>query len=150
MLRRSFPTMTMIVLVFALPFAGCGTSDESPSTTSDTEAPQAARTSGKDGPAATGGRSAMQVTDITVTGNRFDPARIEAKAGVVTLRLRNASDKPLRLALREGRQLLTEGGPASGKQVSEITVPVEAGKTYEYFTAGNEKNGLLGRLEVAD
>lgn len=139
-------TVSMLLVLSIMFASGCG--DDVTEAGRDGEAAKT-RTSGAEGPAATGARVGNQVFDVKVSGGRLEPASIEAQAGAVTIRLRNVSDRPLRIALREGKQLLTEGGPASRKQLSEITVPVEAGKTYEYFTPGQGKAELSGKLVVS-
>lgn len=89
-----------------------------------------------------------QIATITLVDGQFDFNLIKVQPGVVTLRLSNPSDRPVRLAIRNRDQILAEGGPASGKQRSEITLPVEAGITYEYFTPDRNGSQPVGTVVV--
>lgn len=123
-------------------FGGCG-GDSAPggsATTKRAEDPVA------DGPAKVDGQTTL--VTIGEGGSEFDVRSIRASPGVLTIRLRNLNDSPRILAIRQNGQVLSEGGPAAGEQLSEITVPVEAGSTYEYYVVGSQVAGLVGAVTV--
>jgi hypothetical protein len=139
MLARFASLMFVCVLITA----GCS-SDHTSKNPATSE-----RKSGADGPAATGARTLDgQATTITVRGGRFTPSDIDANKGVVTLRLKNPTARLLRLGIREGEQVLTESTPASGEQVAEVTIPIEAGKDYTYYAIGVKDPKLSGTIHV--
>lgn len=135
----------LLVLVAALVMAACGSddnSDASGSSTSTTESTTTETDSGSDGD------SDGTTLELGVTGNefKFDEEQLEAPAGTITLKLKNASSVAHNVALeldgedQEG-ELVTDGG------ISEITVELKPG-TYTYYCTPHKSIGMTGTLTV--
>lgn len=134
--------MSILLAGSMLFISACGSADSEPATSGKSIEAAA--------PAETGKESVNgQTATITLSGDTFDTTAVNAKPGVVTIRLNNPGTTAARLAIRQGDTVLAEGEPASGAQISEVTIPAEAGATYEYFLAGRKTSTATGTVNVA-
>jgi plastocyanin len=144
------------LLVLALGLAACGDDDDDSGEPAATSTPAATATT----PAtplptettdttASGGGGGATTLDVAAdpTGQlKFDPAKLSAPAGDITLDLTNDSAVPHNIAVdgAEGvSDTIQDGGTA------ELTVNLPAG-TYEYYcdVPGHRQAGMVGTLTV--
>lgn len=93
--------------------------------------------------------AAGNVVDIPVKSGtlEFEVTELELEPGTYTLRSENPDALPHNIAIdehgvSETGELVSNGG------VSEITVTLESGKTYEYFCTPHRAAGMVGTITV--
>jgi uncharacterized cupredoxin-like copper-binding protein len=140
---RSLSVASLAVAALAL--AACGSSSSSKTTTSSkTKAAAPAA------PAPSGGSSKVDFTAEESGGLKFNKKTATAKAGTVTLSMRNPSGNSLPHAIAvEGNGVDKDGKPVTAGGTSAVSVKLKPGKyTFYCPVDGHRKAGMVGTLTV--
>jgi plastocyanin len=133
----------------ALAVAGCGSDNSSSSSSSsDTSAAAPPATSGSSGSSGGGASTNLQLAADSSGSLKFDKAKLNAKAGNVTITMDNPS--PLSHAVGiKGNGVDKDGNTVSMGGKSTVTVSLKPG-TYEFYCPvdGHEAAGMKGTLTV--
>jgi uncharacterized cupredoxin-like copper-binding protein len=132
----------------AVPLSACS-DDESGSATSDTAESTATTESGQ---GRTGGGASLAVDAVERGPGKlaFSKDALSAKAGAVTVRMRNPQRNQLPHAIEiEGEGIEEEGETVQAGGSSTVTVDLKPGKYEFYCPVGNhEQQGMEGTLTV--
>ena len=134
--------LSLIAAVAVLALAGCGGDDGESTATTATSTP----TADTGGAAAGGGEVVKLAADETAL--KFDPAKLTAKAGTVTLEMANPSDIPHAVEIDvDGKE--AEGETVTKGGTSKATLDLKPG-TYEFYCPvdGHKAAGMTGELTV--
>ena len=135
--------LSLIAAVAVLALAGCGGDDEGSTASTATSTPTA-----DTGGAAAGGGGEVVKLAADETALKFDPAKLTAKAGKVTLEMANPSDIPHAVEIDvDGKE--AEGETVTKGGTSKATLDLEPG-TYEFYCPvdGHKAAGMTGELTV--
>ena len=138
----------LLALLIALALAGCGDDDSSSDSDSKSGSAQSSDAGTDEG--TSGGGTAGQTLELGVVKGKlkFDKVQLTAPAGEVTLKLTNADAVPHNIAVKDGDKELGAGELVTNGDVSEVTVTLEAGKTYKFYCQPHEAAGMTGELTV--
>lgn len=135
--------LALAALLAAGVLAGCGSSDSGSS-----KSPPAKSSSSSSGSGGgTGGGSTVSLAADPAGAIKFDTTKAQAKAGTVTLVMKNASQVPHAIAV-EGHGVDKDGATVTGG-TSRVTVKLKPG-TYSFYCPvdDHEKEGMKGTLTV--
>ena len=141
-MRRLIPLGA--VCAVTLVAAGCGSSDDGNSKSANsTPAPA---------PASSGGGGAGEKISLSADPGgalKFDESELSAKAGKVTIVMKNPSSLPHAIAV-EGQGVDKDGETAGQGATSTVTVDLKPGK-YEFYCPvdGHKDAGMKGDLTVS-
>jgi uncharacterized cupredoxin-like copper-binding protein len=141
---RSLSVASLAVAALAL--AACGSSSSSSKTTTSSKTKAAAPAA----PAPSGGSSKVDFTAEESGGLKFNKKTATAKAGTVTLSMRNPSGNSLPHAIAvEGNGVDKDGKPVTAGGTSAVSVKLKPGKyTFYCPVDGHRKAGMVGTLTV--
>jgi uncharacterized cupredoxin-like copper-binding protein len=139
---RSLSVASLAVAALAL--AACGSSSSSKTTTTTATKAKAAA------PAPSGGSSKVDFTAEEQGGLKFNKKTASAKAGTVTLSMKNPSGNSLPHAIAvQGNGVDKDGKPVTAGGTSSISVKLKPGKyTFYCPVDGHRKAGMVGTLTV--
>ena len=143
---RSLSVASLAVAALAL--AACGSSSSSSSkTTTATKTKTQAKAAA---PAPSGGGAKVDFTAEESSGLKFDKKTASAKAGTVTLSMKNPSGNSLPHAIAvEGNGVDKDGKQVTAGGTSSISVKLKPGKyTFYCPVDGHRKAGMVGTLTV--
>ena len=144
MQRSAFAAVGLAVL--ALGAAGCGGDDNNDGgSASAPAAPPTTQTQEKTTSAAAGGASTI---GVGATEFKFNPSTLTAKAGEVTIDLKNTGAAPHALEI-EGKGVEEKTNVINGGQSATLKVNLKPGK-YEFYCPvdGHRQQGMEGTLTV--
>jgi uncharacterized cupredoxin-like copper-binding protein len=137
--------------VAALLAAGCGSSNKSTDKSLATPAPTStSSTSTSAAPASSGGAGKTLSLSADPGGAlKFDKSALSAKAGRVTLVMKNPSSLPHAIAV-EGKGVDKDGQTVGNGGTSTVTVTLKPGR-YEFYCPvdGHKQAGMEGHLTVS-
>jgi uncharacterized cupredoxin-like copper-binding protein len=141
---RSLSVASLAVAALAL--AACGSSSSSKTTTATKPKTQAKAAA----PASSGGGAKVDFTAEESSGLKFDKKTASAKAGTVTLSMKNPSGNSLPHAIAvEGNGVDKDGKQVTAGGTSSISVKLKPGKyTFYCPVDGHRKAGMVGTLTV--
>jgi plastocyanin len=144
-MRRITWLIALVLAAGVLTAAGCGGDDDSggggSSGGTGTES-----SSDSSGGGSGGGGETLTVTADPGGAISWDKAKLDAKAGKVTLKLVNESDIPHAIEI-EGNGVEEETDTVSGDN-AEVTVDLKPGKYEYYCPVGNHRETMKGTLTV--
>jgi uncharacterized cupredoxin-like copper-binding protein len=135
-----------VLAVAALALAACGSSSSSSKTTTAAKT----KTKAAAAPASSGGGSTVDFTAEESGGLKFNKKTATAKAGTVTLSMKNPSGNSLPHAIAvEGNGVDKDGKHVTAGGTSTISVKLKPGKyTFYCPVDGHRKAGMVGTLTV--
>lgn len=143
----SFRTPLLAVsAVAALAAAGCGSSNNN----KDKVSAGSSDTSSAPAKANPAGAAKGQTITLSADPSKiaFDTKKLSAKAGTVTVSMKNPSQIPHAIAV-EGNGVDKDGKTVSGGGTSTVTVKLKPGK-YQFYcpVPGHKQQGMAGTLTV--
>jgi uncharacterized cupredoxin-like copper-binding protein len=145
---RSLSVASLAVAALAL--AACGSSSSSKTTSSSSSSGTKTAKAKAAAPAPSGGGSKVALKAEESGGLKFDKKTATAKAGTVTLSMKNPSGNSLPHAIAvEGNGVDKDGKPVTAGGASAISVKLKPGKyTFYCPVDGHRKAGMVGTLTV--
>jgi plastocyanin len=139
-------TLTLLLAVAAVALAGCGSSDKEKAASTSTPTATATATANTGGASAGGGQVVKLSADPSAL--KFDPSKLTAKAGTVTLQMANPSGLPHAVSV-EGKGIDKDGKTVQKGGTSTVTAKLKPG-TYEFYCPvdGHRAAGMEGKLTV--
>ncbi|HEX8744303.1 MAG TPA: cupredoxin domain-containing protein [Thermoleophilaceae bacterium] len=151
-MNRKLLALALACTALALPACG-DDDDESSSDTGPAPSTQAAppsdTTTQEDSGGASGGGGSQLEADADPSGQfKFTVDKLEAKAGKVTITMKNASDLPHAIEV-EGPGVEEEGETVEKGGTSKVTAELKPGE-YEFYcpVPGHKEGGMKGTLTV--
>ena len=146
--------LALLLASAALALGACGDDDEDTADTgpapSTEAAPPTGATTEEDQAGASGGGGGSDLTaDADPSGQlKFTVDKLEAKAGKVTITMKNPSDLPHAIEI-EGNGVEEEGETVQKGGTSKVTADLKPGE-YEFYcpVPGHKQGGMEGKLTV--
>ena len=138
--KSIFFTSVLLLPIFALALTGCGSSSKASSSS----------TSRQSTTASTGGGQTLDLSANPSGKLAFSPMSLSAKAGKVTLVMKNPSSSGVQHGIAvEGNGVDKDGPIVQPGETSTLTVDLKAG-TYEFYCPfdGHKTAGMTGTLNV--
>jgi len=136
----------MILALAAVALAGCGGGGSEKSASTSTPTPTATATT--ESSAASGGGGEVVKLAADASALKFDPSKLTAKAGKVTLQMANPSGLPHAVSI-EGNGVDVDGNTVGKGGTSTASADLKAG-TYDFYCPvdGHRAAGMVGKLTV--
>jgi plastocyanin len=138
--------LTMILALAAVALAGCGGGGSEKSASTSTPTPTATATT--ESSAASGGGGEVVKLAADASALKFDPSKLTAKAGKVTLQMANPSGLPHAVSI-EGNGVDVDGNTVGKGGTSTASADLKAG-SYDFYCPvdGHRAAGMVGKLTV--
>ena len=136
----------MILALAAVALAGCGGGGSEKSASTSTPTPTATATT--ESSAASGGGGEVVKLAADASALKFDPSKLTAKVGKVTLQMANPSGLPHAVSI-EGNGVDVDGNTVGKGGTSTASADLKAG-TYDFYCPvdGHRAAGMVGKLTV--
>jgi uncharacterized cupredoxin-like copper-binding protein len=147
-MTKGLSTTAFALAAATLAIAGCGGSSDNSSSTKSSKTTAATKTSSAT--ASAGAGSTVSLSAATGGKIAFDKKTLSAKAGKVTLDMKNPSSSGIPHAVAvEGQGVDKDGATAQPGSSSKVTVTLKPGK-YEFYCPvdGHKQQGMKGTLTV--
>jgi len=137
----------LVIPVAALAVAGCGSDNKKNDTSSATTSSTTSSTPAPSKPS-TGGGSKLALEADPGGALKFTKDTLEAKAGTVTIEMKNPAPIPHAIAV-EGNGVDKDGPTVQQGGTSKVTVTLKPGD-YEFYcpVPGHKQGGMKGTLTV--
>lgn len=144
-------TAVLLVLLAAIALAGCGGDDSSSKDSGygDSASETKEESGGDDSDAAASGGGGALTLGVDGNNLEFDKTELTAKAGAVTIELKNTSSIQHNVAIEDedGEAMGEEGELVGDDETSTATADLEPG-TYTYYCSPHKSSGMTGTLTV--